>query len=194
MSLDDVVERSVGAMAALAEKKKIDLSWKIDLDFPVLFQDVGKLQQILGNLLSNAIKFTPEGGRVQVRAELLQPERFALIVEDSGIGIPLEDQGRIFEKFRQGAAISVQRDALTREYEGTGLGLSITRELSKLLGGDITLESEFGKGSIFTVELPIRVELASPHTESRPKPIAEAVNLSIERPSSVIRSLKQPEG
>lgn len=187
LSLADLIERTVGSMTALADKKDIHLSWQVDLELPVLHQDLGKLQQILSNLLSNAIKFTPEGGRVQVRAELREAGRFALIVEDTGIGIPLEDQERIFEKFRQGAAISGQRGALTREYEGTGLGLSITKELSKLLGGEVSLQSEFGKGSVFTVELPIRVEPLTPPPETRTKPIAEAVDLHADRPSSISR-------
>ena len=177
LSLADLVERTVGSMTALADKKNIDLHWQVDPDLPVLLQDLGKLQQILSNLLSNAVKFTPEGGRVQVRAELRDAGRFALIVEDTGIGIPLEDQERIFEKFRQGASLSGQRDTLTREYEGTGLGLSITKELSKLLGGGVSVQSEFGKGSLFTIDLPIRAETITPPPESRTKPVAEAVDL-----------------
>lgn len=189
LALGDLIERTVGAMTALAEKKNIDLNWQIDPQLPLLFQDLGKLQQILSNLLSNAIKFTPEGGRVLVRAALGDAGRFVLVVEDTGIGIPLEDQERIFEKFRQGASISGQRGALTREYEGTGLGLSITKELSKLLGGEIRLHSEFGKGSVFTVDLPIRVERITPAPESRTKPVAEAVDLQSMRPSSINRRL-----
>ena len=187
LSLADLVERTVGSMTALADKKNIDLHWQVDPELPVLLQDLGKLQQILSNLLSNAIKFTPEGGRVQVRAERREPGRFALIVEDTGIGIPLEDQERIFEKFRQGAAISGQRDSLTREFEGTGLGLSITKELSKLLGGEISLQSEFGKGSVFTIDFPLRIEFVTLSIESRTKPVAEAVDLQSERPSSISR-------
>jgi signal transduction histidine kinase len=179
-SVSDLVERSVGAMLPLAEKKSLDLGWSVDQELPVLHQDLGKLQQILSNLLSNAIKFTPEGGRVRVRAEVRDEKRFALTVADTGIGIPLEDQERIFEKFRQGAAVSGQRETLTREYEGTGLGLSITKELTKLLGGEIYLQSEFGKGSMFIVELPLRVsEVAS--AETRTRPVSEALNLDAER-------------
>jgi signal transduction histidine kinase len=176
-SVADLIERSVGAMLPLAEKKNIDLGWEVDIDLPVLEQDNGKLQQVLGNLLSNAIKFTPEGGRVRVRAEVRDNDRFALTVTDTGIGIPLEDQERIFEKFRQGSAVSSQKETLTREYEGTGLGLSITKELAKLLGGEIYLQSEFGKGSIFNVELPIRVTKERPAAEARTRPVSEAVNL-----------------
>ena len=187
LSLADLVERTVGSMTALADKKNIDLHGQVDPDLPVLLQDLGKLQQILSNLLSNAVKVTPEGGRVQVRAELRDAGRFALIVEDTGIGIPLEDQERIFEKFRQGASLSGQRDTLTREYEGTGLGLSITKELSKLLGGGVSVQSEFGKGSLFTIDLPIRAETITPPPESRTKPVAEAVDLQTDRPFSITR-------
>ena len=81
-----------------------------------------------------------------------------MTVEDTGIGIPLEEQERIFEKFRQGKTIPGQANAITREYEGTGLGLSIVKELSRLLGGEILLESEFGKGSTFTIRLPKQLE------------------------------------
>ena len=175
-SIADLVERSAGAMLPLAEKKNIDLGWDVDSELPVLLQDNGKLQQILSNLLSNAIKFTPEGGRVRIRAELRDQGRFVLTVTDTGIGIPLEDQERIFEKFRQGAAVSGHRETLTREYEGTGLGLSITKELAKLLGGEIHLQSEFGKGSLFVVELPLRVSAEVPVAESRTRPVSEAVN------------------
>lgn len=174
-SVADLVERTVGAMLPLAERKNLSLTWEVDPELPVLLQDLGKLQQILSNLLSNAIKFTPEGGRVRVRAEIRDADHFALTVADTGIGIPLEDQERIFEKFRQGAAVSGQRETLTREYEGTGLGLSITKELAKLLGGEIHLQSEFGKGSLFAVELPIRV--STEPVETRARPVSEALQM-----------------
>lgn len=153
-SLRDLLERLGASMRPLAEKKNIDLQWDQDPRVPILVQDAGKLQQILYNLLSNAVKFTPEGGRIRVSAYLADDdEMFDLVVADSGIGIPLDDQSVIFEKFRQGSNRAGQ-NALTREYEGTGLGLSIVKELSKLLGGEVILESEFGKGSTFTVRLP----------------------------------------
>ncbi|MCH7688811.1 MAG: HAMP domain-containing histidine kinase [Planctomycetes bacterium] len=157
-SLFDLVERQVSSLMPLAEKKNIELTFSIHSSFPTLIQDSGKLRQILNNLLSNAIKFTPEGGRVRVSAESHNNELFDLIVEDTGIGIPLEEQESIFEKFRQGKTIPGQSGAMTREYEGTGLGLSIVKELSRLLGGEILLDSEFGKGSTFTVRLPKQLE------------------------------------
>ena len=106
------------------------------------------------SLLSNAIKFTPEGGRVTLRARA--DSRFlTLEVEDTGIGIAEEEQEIIFEKFRQAKAPGQGDDVLTREHQGTGLGLSIVRELTKLLGGDVFLESQPGRGSTFTIRVPL---------------------------------------
>ncbi len=138
----------------LAQKKRIDLEVDAPEDLPELFQDPRKIQQILNNLLSNAIKFTPEGGRVEVRARRTPEGQLELVVSDTGIGIAKEDQTRIFEKFRQGTAVSARGDAITREYSGTGLGLSIVKELCRLLGGEVSVESELGQGSTFTVRLP----------------------------------------
>ena len=186
MSVTDLVERVVGSMMPLADRKNLDLNWEVDPDVPVAFQDLGKLQQILNNLLSNAIKFTPEGGRVRVRASQ-RHDNLVVVVEDTGIGIPLEEQERIFEKFRQGTTTSGDRDPLTREFEGTGLGLSITRELSKLLGGGIGLQSEFGKGSRFTVVVPLRLTVKAEVDPTKPRLVSEAVDLVLERPSSLGR-------
>jgi signal transduction histidine kinase len=157
-SLADLIERQVSSLNPLAEKKNIDLSFEVDPQIPLLVQDSVKIQQILDNLLSNAIKFTPEGGRVRIRAHRVDDVFFETVVEDTGIGIPLNEQAMIFEKFRQGHTVPGQSDAITREYGGTGLGLSIVKELSKLLGGEVTLVSEFGKGSTFTVRLPMRLD------------------------------------
>lgn len=173
-SIKDLVERQSGAMVPMAEKKNIDLSWHVDPSLPLLYQDVGKLQQIINNLLSNAIKFTPEGGRVRVRAGSFEKSFFELVVEDTGIGIPLEDQETIFEKFRQGRHIPGQKDALTRRYEGTGLGLSIVKELTRLLGGEVTLQSEFGKGSTFTLRIPIRLDDGFVLADSHPQNVGSS--------------------
>ncbi len=141
----------------LSEKKNIDLDVAIEPNLPPLFQDQSKVQQILNNLLSNAIKFTPEGGRIVVSARRETGsgrDDLLLTVADTGVGISEEDQVAIFEKFRQGKAAVGAGDAMTREYSGTGLGLSIVKELCKLLGGEVTLASQLGKGSTFTVRLP----------------------------------------
>ncbi|GIS61109.1 MAG: hypothetical protein CM1200mP2_33340 [Planctomycetaceae bacterium] len=155
-SLGDLIDRLVNSIAPLAEKKNIDVVSAFDPDCPLLFQDIGKLEQILLNLLSNAIKFTPEGGRVRVSGQSHDARQVDLLVEDNGVGIPLDDQEAIFEKFRQGSGLPGQQDAMTREYGGTGLGLSIVKELTRLLGGSVILESEFGKGSTFTIRIPVQ--------------------------------------
>jgi two-component system sensor histidine kinase BarA len=173
-SIADLVERLVGSMLPLAEKKNIDLQFEVDPHLPLLQQDTGKLQQILNNLLSNAIKFTPEGGRVRVRAKLYGDDQLSLEVEDTGVGIPLEEQEKIFEKFRQGKTLPGQQNPLTREYEGTGLGLSIIRELTKLLSGEVRLHSEFGKGSLFSVIVPLRLE---PDQKPREAPVRSVAAL-----------------
>ncbi len=151
----ELVDNIVSSMRPLAERKSTELTSSVDPQLISVQQDAGKLQQIMVNLLSNAVKFTPEGGRVKLRIERVNEDLFDCIVEDTGIGIPLEDQTKIFDKFRQGRNMSEQQDPLTREYGGTGLGLSIVNELARLLGGTVSLESEFGKGSTFAVRLPI---------------------------------------
>ena len=157
--IQELIERQTSNIQPLAQKKNIELRWDVTPGIPAVLQDFGKLSQILNNLLSNAIKFTPEGGRVRVTAQQVDRENIEILVEDSGIGIPLDEQEQVFEKFRQGTTTPGKRDHTTREYEGTGLGLSIVRELSHLLGGEVSLLSEFGKGSTFTVVIPIEVQL-----------------------------------
>jgi two-component system sensor histidine kinase BarA len=151
------VEMIVGAQCdmvrSLTEEKNIDLGLRAQPDLPPMYQDQSKVQQILTNLLSNAIKFTPEGGRITVSTSQDERGRLHLTVADTGVGIAREDREIIFEKFRQSTAV-LGDDGLTREYSGTGLGLSIVKELCKLLGGEITFDSELGKGSTFSVTLP----------------------------------------
>jgi len=152
------IERLISAQCDMArpltERKNIDLEWHAPPHLPPLYQDHAKVQQILNNLLSNAIKFTPEGGRVSVYAKRDDQGQLRLTVADTGLGIAKEDQQVIFEKFRQGNSALPEGDAMTREYSGTGLGLSIVKELCRLLGGEIDLESALGSGSTFTVILP----------------------------------------
>ena len=168
-SIGDLVERLAGMMKPLAERRNIELTCKVDPRLPLLEQDAGKIQQILYNLLSNAVKFTPEGGRVLLNANFRDEKTFEIVVEDTGVGIPLEDQETIFEKFRQGnTAPGGGKSPLTREYAGTGLGLSIVREISKLLGGDVSLSSELGKGSRFAVALPQVLK-------EQPRPLSEVL-------------------
>jgi signal transduction histidine kinase len=152
--IDHVIVAQCDMARPLTEKKNIDLEIEIARNLPEMHQDMGKVQQILNNLLSNAIKFTPEGGRIIVQARRGRGGDLEMIVTDTGVGIAEEDQANIFEKFRQGEIVLPTGDAMTREFSGTGLGLSIVKELCRLLGGEISLESELGKGSAFTVRLP----------------------------------------
>ncbi|HND50868.1 MAG TPA: HAMP domain-containing sensor histidine kinase [Pirellulaceae bacterium] len=163
-SIDAIVQVQCDMVRSLSEEKNIDLAVSIAPDLPLLYQDQGKIQQILTNLLSNAIKFTPEGGRITVTARPDGMSRLELTVADTGVGIAPEDRDIIFEKFRQGKVV-VGEDGLTRRYSGTGLGLSIVRELCKLLGGEVTVDSEIGKGSAFKVVIPwSRAELPRSET------------------------------
>jgi signal transduction histidine kinase len=120
----------------------------------VVVSDVVRLRQIVLNLLSNAVKYTERGG-VHVRARAIEGA-LHLVVQDTGIGIPAEHRARIFEPFWQ----ADQR--LTRRVGGSGLGLAIVHRLTRLLGGEITVESTLGEGSTFTVRLPLSVAPYSP--------------------------------
>lgn len=159
-NLQRLVTAQCDMIGSLSEEKDISLTVDVADDLPMAYQDPNKLGQIVNNLLSNAIKFTPEGGMITVRiidlAGGLPTGRFRLLIIDTGVGIPEEDQSVIFQKFRQSRKV-LDDEGLTREFAGTGLGLSIVKELAKLLGGEVGFESELGRGSTFWVELPWRL-------------------------------------
>jgi len=113
-----------------------------------------RLRQILLNLLSNACKFTKQG-EVKLRAQKLVDGRgwIELVVADSGIGMTAEQLGKLFQEFTQADASTAQR------FGGTGLGLAISRKLARIMGGDLTVTSELGKGSVFTVRLPTGADM-----------------------------------
>ncbi|CCH53049.1 histidine kinase [Fibrisoma limi BUZ 3] len=135
----------------LAGQRGITLTWEGDpgTDELVYSFDDDKWEKIAYNLLSNALKFTPEGGQVNVSGRIVAPDRFVLRVADTGIGIPAQQLTHIFDRFYQVDSGS------TRAYSGTGIGLALVKELTDWLGGRVTVESDEGKGSVFTVELPI---------------------------------------
>ncbi len=140
----------------LADKRNQQLDLHLARNCPRFHSDSGKIRQILYNLLSNAIKFTPTGGTVSLTVEHNKRDSVRLIVGDTGPGIAPELREEIFESFRQ------LDSSKTREYEGTGLGLAITKELVRILGGTISLESEVGQGATFIVDLPLKLDAPVP--------------------------------
>lgn len=149
LRVEEVCATLIDFVRPQADKRKLRLTLHVDDGLPIMITDRGKVRQILFNLLSNAIKFTPEEGAVTLRAVRENQEQVRLTVSDTGPGISLDDQPIIFEKFRQ-----IDQSA-TREHHGTGLGLAIAHELTRLLGGEIGVESRPGEGSTFWVVLPI---------------------------------------
>lgn len=147
----ELIESAMAIAEPLKEARPILFSTHVEDGLPEMHTDRTKLQQILINLLSNAIKYTREG-EVKVTAERAGPDRLRLAVSDTGIGIAESDQARIFEEFRQIA------NAGRGSRSGTGLGLSITRRLVELLGGEISVSSREGEGSVFEVTLPFEIE------------------------------------
>jgi signal transduction histidine kinase len=147
-SLQGIVETVVASTGSLARAKGIEVRPIVSPDLPVGYGDERRLTQVLLNLVGNAIKFT-DTGSVEVRAESMD-DHFIIAVQDTGPGIPPEDQARIFEDFQQ------VDNSITRQKGGTGLGLAIARRLVEVHGGRIDLESTPGAGSTFIISLPIR--------------------------------------
>jgi CheY-like chemotaxis protein/two-component sensor histidine kinase len=149
----------------ISEAKNLNFKIEIDEKLPETMEtDIQRLNQILKNLLSNAFKFTEKG---EVRLKIYKPVDvklnhvgntepvIAFSIEDTGIGIPMNTQGLIFEAFQQAEG------STSRKYGGTGLGLSISKGFAELLNGTITVESELGKGSRFTLQLPLKYKLGT---------------------------------
>jgi signal transduction histidine kinase len=142
-----VVGSVLSTMEPLAAKKAIRLEANMAAPGQVP-ADSGKLKQMLLNLVSNAVKFTPDGGCVTITSER-DAEMVEISVRDTGIGIAEADQEEVFEDFRQ------LDSTIARQQHGTGLGLALTRRYAQLHGGHVRLVSELGKGSVFTLRLPL---------------------------------------
>ena len=142
------------AVEPLAAKNGNRLNASTAEDAAEIQADVTRFRQSLLNLVANACKFTRDGDvSVEVRRERAEPVDWVVVsVKDTGIGISAEQQARLFQAFTQADA------STTRKYGGTGLGLAISRKMCRMMGGDITVESELGKGSNFMMRLPARVE------------------------------------
>ncbi|MBX3394739.1 MAG: HAMP domain-containing histidine kinase [Phycisphaerae bacterium] len=149
VNMEEMIRNLLDFMRPLADKKSLQLSMIAAEGVPTITSDSGRIQQILYNLLSNAVKFTPDGGLIEVSLSALSGDHVSVKVRDTGIGIPPGELDNVFEKFKQ------IDGSMTREHSGTGLGLAISRELAIRLGGTILVSSEFGKGSEFTVVLPV---------------------------------------
>ena len=149
VNLAPLIDEVVGTARQLAEQNKNRLVVEAEEKLGALTVDPMRLRQILLNLLSNACKFTTQG-EVKVRARKVVDGRnwIEFAVADTGIGMTAAQQAKLFEEFTQADASTAQR------YGGTGLGLAITRKLARMMGGDVTVASEPGKGSVFTVRLP----------------------------------------
>jgi signal transduction histidine kinase/CheY-like chemotaxis protein/HAMP domain-containing protein len=144
-----LIEEVVGTARQLAEQNKNRLVVETQPNLAPLTADPMRLRQILLNLLSNACKFTKQGEvRLSVRKIVDGHNWVEFAVADTGIGMTLEQQAKLFEEFTQADSSTARR------YGGTGLGLAITRKLARMMGGDVTVTSEPGKGSVFTVRLP----------------------------------------
>jgi two-component system phosphate regulon sensor histidine kinase PhoR len=137
-------------LAPLAERNGLDLRDEVPADFPTIHADPVRLEQVFTNLIENAIKFTPSGGNITVGGED-RGEEVLFWVRDTGIGIPPEEQGRIFERFYQ------VDSGPNRLYRGTGLGLSICKHIVTRHGGRIWVESNVGEGSTFFFTLKKRL-------------------------------------
>jgi ammonium transporter len=143
----DVVREVTDSLEPLVDRPRVQLVVETQADLPPVITDEDKVRQVLLNLVSNAIKYT-EQGSITVRAEAVDG-RIRIAVSDTGVGIPRAELDRIFDEFHRAESIG------TRHRSGTGLGLTISRRLARALEGDITVASELGVGSTFTLDLPV---------------------------------------
>jgi PAS domain S-box-containing protein len=146
-SLKEMIEEVCTIIGPMASKKRTRLQIEAPPDVVVQTLDPVKFKQVLYNLLSNAIKFTSEGGKVRLIASLTEHGRVRVDVKDTGIGVKADDLPRLFHEFEQ-------LDSGSDRQQGTGLGLALTKRIVETQGGAISVESEFGKGSTFTIMLP----------------------------------------
>ena len=170
VKVEDTANASVRMVLEQAFKKQIGVSCTVDTDISTLWADQRRLKQILVNLLNNAVKFTAEGGKVSLQVSpSCDGAGVAFKVSDTGIGIAAADLERLFQPFEQ------IDSTLARKFEGTGLGLALVRRMVQMHGGAVSVESQLGQGSQFTVVIPYAkdqaqlVEKVSASSEGPPK-------------------------
>jgi len=148
--IGELFEEVQAELEPIIKRSNLAVTTKVRGSVPSVRSDRQKVKQIVLNLLSNALKFTPGGAVTMTAAYDARAKQVAIAVRDTGVGIPAEDQAKVFEDFRQ------LDSSPARGYGGTGLGLSICRRLANILGGTIELESTPGEGSTFTLRLPAK--------------------------------------
>ncbi len=164
VDLHELITHTLALFSARAQEKGLTLRTEIDENAPRgVMGDPVRLRQILANFLSNALKFTEQGEVViRLKPSPTYPQGILLGVRDTGIGIPPEKQAGLFEAFTQADS------STTRKYGGTGLGLTICKKLAELMGGQIGIQSEVGKGSFFFIDVPLVPAELAPSTEPEP--------------------------
>jgi PAS domain S-box-containing protein len=150
--LPEAIAEVCSILTPLARKKNIPIRSEVAPAAERVVLDQQKFKQVLYNLLSNAVKFTDEGGCVEIVASAPEPQRLQVDVRDNGVGIKAEEFGKLFVEFQQ------LDSGMARRHEGTGLGLALTKKIVEFQNGTITVKSELGRGSVFTVTLPFADE------------------------------------
>ena len=154
VSIAEVIETAVDSAQVLIDQKRLSLDLEVEPDVTTVWGDSDKLVQVMTNILGNAIKFTPNDGNIEIKTKsapgtgVEDAPLVRVSVTDTGIGISSEDYNEVFDKFKQVS------DTQSDRPRGTGLGLPICNEIIKYLGGQMSLESELGKGSTFSFTLP----------------------------------------
>ncbi|SBW09413.1 putative Histidine kinase [uncultured delta proteobacterium] len=160
--LEDLLDNLAAIISQKAEEKELEILFRVDKNIPMtLIGDPLRLSQILTNLANNAVKFT-EKGEIVISCSLVEnlgdKVRLRFVVRDTGIGITTEQQDKLFQAFSQADG------STTRRFGGTGLGLTITKRLLEMMGGDISVESAYGKGSTFTFTIVLGYQLSKEQT------------------------------
>ncbi len=150
-SIIKAIEEVIKILKPIADKKNVVISCVLSGEINTISLDKNKFKQILYNLISNAIKFNKPEGTISVETTIYGPDFFIMQVKDSGIGIAAEHMGKLFIPF-----VQLDTNGTTRKHEGTGLGLALTKTIVELHGGTINVESMAGKGSVFSVIMPIK--------------------------------------
>jgi signal transduction histidine kinase len=161
LALRPLVERVLTEIEVVSSRRDVEVSDRVPADLPAVYADAERVHQVLFNLLDNAVRFTPSGGRITITASR-RNGAVDVAVADTGPGIAAEHLPRLFERFYR-----VDR-ARSRDEGGTGIGLAIARSVVEAHGGRIWAESEPGKGSTFTFELPVATETGAPETRRSP--------------------------